>query len=344
MKKTALYIGLISVPVIGTALSYGWLTKRFHHASASANMQQELSPPESGPEPADEPTASHPVSGVTGEAAVKDREAAVRRIEAAFNTPITFYGRVVDEVGQPVPDASVNYGTLDKFDAPGSHYESRSDNDGKLFITGIHGMVLRVGVRKEGYYAIDGKSHGSFAYGTALDPNLRPPPSKDEPAVFVLRKMGITEPLKPISSRVYRVPKNGTPVRVDLVTGLVSRTGDLQVEAWTEDDVKDARRHYNWHCRISIVGGGLIERSDQFDFQAPTEGYKSSDEIWMSSNAERWHPQVQRHYFAKLSRGRFARLDFTMMAAGDHLFRLESYLNPKPGSRNLEFDPKKVAK
>jgi hypothetical protein len=272
-----------------------------------------------------------------------ERKAVVQEIESALATPITFYGKVIDQNGAPVPDATVNYGALDKFDAPGSQYQGKSDANGKFSISDIAGAALSVGVRKEGHYMIDGKSANSFAYGVGPDSARREPPTKENPAIFVLQRMGITDPLIHISSRTYRILRNGTPVEVDLTTGQLSVQGNLRVETWTEDQAKDAKQHYTWRCRISVPNGGLVERKGKFDFEAPADGYKPSDEIVMLQTAEKWQPQVQREYFVKLNDGRFARIQLKMIAQGNHFFRLESYLNPS-GSRNLEFDPSNVVK
>jgi hypothetical protein len=191
---------------------------------------------------------------------------------------------------------------------------------------------------------IDGKSANAFAYGIGPDSVRRKPPTKDNPAIFVLQKMGIAEPLIQISSRTYRIPRNGTPVEVDLTTGQVSVLGHLRVETWTEDQAKDAKQHYNWRCRISVPQGGLVERKGQFDFQAPVDGYKRSDDIMMLQTADKWQPQAKRNYFIQLPEGKYGRLTFYMIAQGDHFFEIESYLNPRPGSRNLEFEPQKVVK
>jgi hypothetical protein len=90
----------------------------------------------------------------------------------------------------------------------------------------------------ENTYMIDGKSANTFAYGVGPDSVRQEPPTKDNPAIFVLQKMGMTEPLIHISSRTYRAPRNGTPVEVDLTTGRMSGQGHLRVEAWTEDRIR----------------------------------------------------------------------------------------------------------
>ena len=61
---------------------------------------------------------------------------------------------------------------------------------------------------------------------------------------------------------------------------------------WTADQAKDAKQHYEWRCRISVPKGGLVERKDQFDFEAPVDGYKPSDEIVMLQAAEKWQPNA----------------------------------------------------
>jgi hypothetical protein len=266
----------------------------------------------------------------------------IAEIITSLNTSITFYGKVIDQHGDPVPDANIKYGTIDKFDANGSHYQGKSDADGNFSVSGIKGAVLTVGVWKEGYYNIDDKSDGAFAYGIGPDSTRRLPPSKDKPAIFVLQKMGETMALL-VRGVSMSIRKDGTPIEISLETGRSMATSqrDLKVEVWTNDQTKNDQGHYNWKCRISIPGGGLVERTGQFNFEAPTDGYKSSDEIVMSQSAARWSPQASREYFIKLSDNHYARINFQMIANGDHFFSITSYLNPTPGSRNLEYDPEK---
>jgi hypothetical protein len=257
------------------------------------------------PEPI--PSASPHAATTTSAVQSLDRTAVVESIQGALATPITFYGRVVDQNDDPVPDATVNYNALDKFDASGSQYQGKSDANGNFSISGIVGAALSVGVRKEGHYMIDGKSANTFAYGVGPDSVRREPPTKDDPAIFVLQKMGTAEPLIHISSRTYRIPRNGAPVEVNLTTGRVSAQGHLRVETWTEDQTKDAKQHYNWRCRISLPNGGLIERYGQFDFRAPADGYRPSDYIVMLRTAEKWQPQAKRNYFIQLPEGNYGR-------------------------------------
>ena len=268
------------------------------------------------------------------------RQKAVAMIEKIFDTPIAFYGRVVDQNGDPVPDADVGYTAADRFNASGSQYTGKSDAAGYFQITRIKGGGLLVGVGKHGYYPVEGKSSQNFGYGMGADSTRKPPPTKDNPAVFVLHKMGATEPLIRVEKNA-RIPKDGTPVTVDLMTGRLSPNGNLRVEAWTA--APESGRKFTWRCRVTVPGGGLVERKGQFDFEAPEDGYEESVDLGMPHDAEEWTSDQQRDYFVKLPDGRFARVNFRMIAGGNHYFVMESFLNPKPGSRNLEYDPKQSA-
>ena len=304
-------------------------------------------PAANGPRQASSRLAAANLNAITVPQSLYDeapRKEVVEKIQSALATPIAFYGKVIDQNGDSVPGATVNYGALDKFDAPGSQYQGKSDANGHLSINGIGGVVLNVGVRKEGYYMIDGKSANAFAYGVGPDSTRRQAPTKDNPATFVLQKMGITEPLIPLSTGGVRVPKDGTPVSINLATGQRENLGldGVKVEVWTDDRTTNAKGHYDWRCRVSVPGGGLLERKEQFDFEAPAVGYEEFDEIAMESADPSWRKRFKKDYFARLPSGSYARFQVEFTSGGDHFFIVKSYLNPNPGSRNLEFDPNKV--
>jgi hypothetical protein len=245
---------------------------------------------------------------------------------------------VIDQNGDPVPNANVRYGTIDKFDADGSHYNDNSDANGNFSVNGIRGAVLTVGVWKDGYYIIDGKSTGAFAYGIGPDSTRKEPPTKENPAVFALQRMGATEPLIRVSSRQIDVPGTGQSMNIDLVTGRIGQ-GHLQVVSWIGDS---KQRPFDWRFQLSVPGGGLVERKGQFDFEAPVEGYQPAIEVSMAANAEQWTSRLTKEYFAKLGDGKYARFSIRFYAGDRNFVVFESYVNPTPGSRNLEFDPKKV--
>ena len=338
-KRLMVLIVVLPVLLLVAALVFWWLNRERSQAS-----------PVSTPSVSHNGTAKLPNSGsVPARAQPSTYPSATDVAEENqwISAPINFWGKVVDEEGTPIPNASIVYAAMDKpleqlVRDQGTQFAGKSDGNGLFSLTGIKGAGLNVEVSKEGYYRIE-QSSRLLGYGI---PNEHKPPAPNTPAVFVLRKMGETEPLTKFSSGGIRVPKDGQPVEVSLTQGRVvpSGQGDIQVEVWTQDQQKDAQRRYPWKCRISVPGGGLVERNDNFAFMAPAEGYELAAEISMDQAAERWQKSFGGQYFAKLKDGTFARFTFNLTTGGNHFFMVESLLNPTPGSRNLEFDPAKVVK
>ena len=273
----------------------------------------------------------------------KKRRQVLAEAEASLQTPITFWGRVLDQDDNPVPFATVRYGLQDRFMGSGTGGDTTSDENGTIFITGVKGAGISVKASKVGYDSIHRASAQSYASGMPAGQTLQPMPTADKPAILRLHKKGESEPLLVIGSKNFRVAKDGTPVRVDLTTGAVSETGHLCVQAWTDERPQTIPRWYNWKCRVSVPGGGVAVRTDEFDFDASHQEYREFDEIVMRKDDPDtpWNPDGEREYFLRLPNRTFARIKFEMIAQNDHFFRLESYWNPAPDRGNLEYDPAK---
>jgi hypothetical protein len=109
----------------------------------------------------------------------------------AFRTPIAFFGRVIDQHGDPVSGADVKLSANDNaFGGRPSEYARRTDGDGRFLIEGIVGITLAVEVSKPGYRSIppdDSKvtSSGLFEYGLS---SIKGPhrPDANAPVIFTL--------------------------------------------------------------------------------------------------------------------------------------------------------------
>ena len=262
-----------------------------------------------------------------------------------WRTAIEFYGRVVDEKTNPVEGAQIDFDCNDLSPKGTSFYHTQSAANGLFSIKDISGKLLAVKVSKEGYYAYQPFGTAFFYSGE----NHNFVPDAANPVVFRLKKKGVTEPLVHIQAPMggpkgFRIARDGTALEISLVTGTVMPLGhgDLRVECQTDNQGKPSGQKYDWKCQISVPQGGLVQSTDDLDFQAPQDGYRPSDVINMPATLEAdWSNHDQRTYFLKLASGNYARMSFEMVAGGDHFFKLESFLNPS-GSRNLEFDPAKV--
>ena len=264
---------------------------------------------------------------------------------SAVTKPIQFSGLVIDQSGNPIEGATVKYSAnnrLDVVDAGGSRGETISGVDGK-FTVNASGLGIHVAVSKVGYYQVyenDDVRASARGFSNQERPgkSAHPIPSSDTPAVFLLRKIGNALPLKELTRRSIPVAKDGTPTEISLTSGKKTAIGkgDLRVEAWTSDQTPDAQGHYDWRCRVTVPGGGLVERSGRFAFEAPADGYVQTVDLGATANQPNWRGDAERQFFVRLADNRYARIQFRMMARGDHFFVIESALNPEVGSRNLE--------
>ena len=261
--------------------------------------------------------------------------------KAAFATPINLYGKVLDQHGDPVPSASVQYSVLG---LTGKHkQQTTSKPDGRFEITDHRGGTLSVEVSKAGYRKLPGADDkvGSgklFYFGLGHPPESSP----QEPIVFTLQKPGVIEPLIHIEESNYRLPRDGSPIEIDLhpdgnsLHRVVLRCWNKELEPRPQTEPR-----YDWRLEIAVPGGGIAERKDTMIFEAPEAGYEPKASIEMSVETKpSWSRSAQRSYFIRFGDNVFARVNAEMIAGGDHFVVWESHLNPKPGSRNLDTDPR----
>ena len=339
MKKKWLVGSSILATLIGVVL-LGLLSGRKQHGPAPVTLSQAPSPRSTiGPLLSPDPSPNGTSTNVTVPQEVEKNPVAKGYFLAAM-TPISFWGKVIDEKGIPIEGAKATISVHDKVFQNGSGYTKTTDAHGLFSITAVHGLGIGVSVSRDGYYQTS-RSRGVCGYASHAASDL-PIPTPENPDIFILRKQGELAELLVRRANIP-VPSDGTAVSIDLKTGkrVSLGQGDLQVDVLSEDQSKDAAGHYDWRCHISVPKGGLRIRDDSFAFEAPENGYQSSDEIIMVHNAPQWSPEVSRNYFVRLEGNLYARIDFEIIAGGDHFVRITSYLNPETGSRNLEYDPRK---
>ena len=275
---------------------------------------------------------------------------------AAHLTPILFYGKAVDQSGNPVPDAQVEYSGNSIPWGGAARQQMKTDASGEFRITSTR-ISLSVNVSKENYRSLlrrsnippaeavgDPFSSDSFNYAKFFGPTAHKPDSA-HPVIFTLHKSGVLEPLITQPGKDWVMAKDGSPVRITLNPGNPKTVIELQ--CWTDDKTPDAEQHYNWRFKLTVPSGRLKERPDGIAFTAPTNGYEKSDFDYVMTNEiprDQWKYEVEKSFFVRFEDDTYAILDVKMKSAGDHFAIVESRLNPKPGSRNLETAPPKKPK
>lgn len=276
-----------------------------------------------------------------------------QKLHEMANTPIDFFGKVIDEEGNPVEGASTFYivGTF-SFEGSPTLEGPKTDGSGLFSITGKRGPTFSVWVEHDGYYNTDtAKQRFEYArknYTPGKEPPL-PPRNSNDPTVFVLKKKGVAEPLVHHQRIKTKLPMNATPVTINARSGQAGGGGNEVISiAMKSDGDKlplNTFHPFDWSVTIEAPGGGIVERSDALDFEAPADGYVPQQSINMPAflPKDAWKSDIQRDYFVKFGSGNYGRVRLNI--SGDKGRSIaEVFLNPKPGDRNLEFDPAKAVK
>jgi hypothetical protein len=104
------------------------------------------------------------------------------------------------------------------------------------------------------------------------------------------------------------------------------------------DENESNFKQYDWSFEARIPGGGFAWSGNDFEFVAPETGYSESIKVAYKADMtpEQWKKVAQGSFFVKFADGCHGRIRFYVAGAAEHTpLALESWFNPKPGSRNL---------
>jgi hypothetical protein len=287
------------------------------------------------------PSTPKPSSASLAEAEAKYRatpegsNAFQQRIQAEWQKPIEFYGKVIDENSNPVAGVSIQF-RWSGFSDEVFTAATESDSEGLFSLQGKQGRVLDVSASKEGYYNSQ-KDKTGFLY--SLGPDIYSPDSLN-PIVFHLRKKRRGESLiekdfPPGIGQIWQLHHDGTPIELDLLNGSqnVAGSGQLKLEFWR--DISNLHKQpFDWKLQLSIPNGGLVPTDDEFAFQAPESGYLPSIVIDMPATNQNWLGEIRSKYYIQLPNGKYGRIDFYLLPYNG-VFEVQSAINPF-GSLNLE--------
>jgi hypothetical protein len=247
---------------------------------------------------------------------------------------IEFYGMVVDENSDPVPAAHVAFHWVEVPDEAGNRTATaESDSSGLFTLKGQRGLSLAVSVTKEGYRS-SARDIANFNYGSLNGEAFQSDPLR--PAFFHLRKKGLGAELVTSENGVrtkldVRVPRDNTPVRVDLLQKRADPAGELEIS----QDKPPWQGAREWGFSQTIPSGGLVENHDEFQFEAPNTDYQSAVRFKFTNGETNWTTQVTKQFYIALGEPRkYGWLRIESNLAQETVF-LTYALNPT-GSRNLE--------
>ena len=219
-------------------------------------------------------------------------------------------------------------------------YSVGTDADGFFAFSGFKGDGLVIDLKKAGYNFDSNRRQ--FLYSLIDPEQKRFVPDRGNPVVFQMWKSIGPEPLIQYQESFGRAPSDGTPVRIDLTNGrIVEEDGDLIVSVKWGPRSDPGSYVFDWFAKVSVPDGGIIEGGDNTMFRAPAEGYEDSVEYHFRAS-ERQSQLHKTFYVVSRNRQTYSRVEFWLEnQPGDSDARIGArvFLNPKPGSRNLEPPP-----
>ena len=251
-----------------------------------------------------------------------------------WEIPIKFYGKVVDDTGQPVPAADVHFQWTTLSTRGTGEVDTQTDSQGRFALEGVHGKRLLVRLSKPGYDPSDARNKTSFEYAIPSD-EMYHEPYAEAPIVFHLRKQ---KPSPDVVSKSTKVMLQGdaATVRISFETGKPRATGELLIVASKPWPPRPMSPSYDWNVGFHIENGGFVDAPEQFAFEAPESGYVPDYTVDMrAALGSGWKVNVERTvYFVVGQPKRYGRLTFRTDGNSRYIFLY--YVINRSGSRNLE--------
>lgn len=272
----------------------------------------------------------------------------------ASNLDVEFYGRVIDQGGNPVSNATVSIELLRwrVLDASGEHHRFTTDSEGYFVIDNVSGSMFTIRSIEKENYEIMGKEQKSQVFRGVprndgfTEIHLWGETSKAKPWVFRAWKRTEAEPLVTSEKFLWLEPDSRS-YSIDLTRGKGSTVengsiGDLKVSFTRPLDAKENEK-FSWSVTIEAMGGGIFETSDAFMNEAPEEGYKGSWQIRFTKDSPDYQSRVNKKFYVKSKGGNhYSRIEVELIPhyRTHSAMGIKYWLNPN-GSRNLQYDPSK---
>jgi len=253
--------------------------------------------------------------------------------------PIEFYGKVIDQFGQPVVQAEVE---LNWTTAVGPVTEPKkrvfTGLDGRFEVNGIQGSGITISVSKNGYESGSDWIQ-NFEYAAFYQDNFHVPDPKN-PVLFHLHKLMGAEPMYQYQAN-GEITFDGRPVILDVATGKLAESGDFTFSLRLDGR---SERGPDYTLLLQAQNdAGFILTNERFPFNAPENGYQTTMLIRQKVDDTNYNSRQTFHFYAKTHEGKYGVVWFEVNVPGvgeTASCNATIRFNPS-GSRNLEFDQNK---
>lgn len=267
-----------------------------------------------------------------------------------LNNSVDFWGKVVDEKGEPVQGATAEIAITDKFSwTPNAKntttkYNKQSDEKGLFSLLGKKGGSVRVRVTADGYSPSYDKKLGrdmsrlSMSYVGENDKINFQRPAEDSPTVFVLRKKSAVDELFVDAKKNVKISKEG---EAEIITfkNKEGREVGFKIQCWSDSPDPFNYDSYDWRAKIEVVNGRLQPVTQRDPVMAPEKGYSDSytmdmiqgkNKIWKRSS-----PGESRNFWVQFDDKTYAKARIKVKTGRKHEVDAEIWYN-LDGTRNFE--------
>lgn len=267
----------------------------------------------------------------------------VQSYNEEHNLPIQFYGLVVDQDSNSVPNAKVSVSIMQQHlssptangDFPLSNnivrLEEETGLDGRFAVSGELGQGVTIDSVQKAMYEVE-PDHVHHAFGPSAG-------TLDSPIIFKMWNTNIQEQLV-TGDKKFQIIPDGKPYFIDLATGEISQTKTSDLKVWIKyPEQTIAGEYYDWSCGIEVINGGLLQADAYSMLYAPSGDYNPSFSLEKKVKAGSRGSLGEKRFYVMLNNGRiFGRIQIDLIAPFNNgipgLIRLSYAINPS-GARIL---------
>ena len=258
-----------------------------------------------------------------------------------------FYGKVIDQDGNPLANVSVigelvlnnkTYGSVEL-----QKYNTTTDSGGLFEFTGLHGAGLGITISKPGYE----NEWKNDAYENPSGGQSSP----SDRAIYRMWSTNIHEQLI-TGNKSFKIVPDGRPYFIDLTTGSISESGTGDLKVWIQYTNQPVRGQlYDWSAGIEVIKGGLsempqaainsgfLEEPSIPMYSAPENGYTPSFQLQQQIKGGQSGEIGNRYFYLLLNDGKeYGKMSINLFAPYNDkipgMIRLSYAINPS-GSRIL---------
>jgi len=218
------------------------------------------------------------------------------------NSPIEFYGKVIDQDSNALSGAKVGIGIRQWYvpipavlDERGRfvHLDQTSDANGRFEFHGVTGDGFGVVITKDGYELEPNR----YGFGPTAG-------SYENPVIFKMWSTNIHEQLI-TGGKSFQIVPDGRPYFISLTDDTISESGTGDLKVWIQYTNQPVRGQlYDWSSEITVINGGLLEMPLGLAmYEAPTGGYVPSFQFQGQIKGGQRGDIGERHFYVMLKNG-----------------------------------------